>query len=199
MVSAPVSLRQLLGDEGYKQLWQLSLASIIGGLVSAAFSELKREQDTIEARREYLRTFHTAALVAYNRTKKVRRLLRAKAVFDSGGVPHIHLSQWEAQMLELQDVQLQFESMKRQVRLGRDVFARTPNLEAQLKTMEGYLRKILSEFESFKFPAPSPSAPLSTLPKLQGFIDYSSSPPFVADFADPYDEVEADLLKLLST
>ena len=199
LVSAPVTLKQLLGDEGYKQLWQLSLASIIGGLVSAAFSELKREQDTTEARREYLRAFHSTALTAYNRSKKVRRLLRAKAFFDSTGVPHVRQCEWETQMLELQDVQLQFESMKRQVRLGRDIFARAPDLETHLKTMEGFLRKVLSEFESFKPPVPSPSVPLATLPELQGFADYATSPPFVTAFADPYDEVEAALLKLLST
>lgn len=197
LVSFPVCLNKLLGAEGYKQLWQLSLASIIGGLVSAAFSELKREQDTIEARRAYLRTFHAAALTAYNRAKKIRRLLRARAIYNSGGILYVQQAEYQAQMIELQDVQLQFESIKRQVRLGRDVFAQTPNLETDLRTMESFLRQSLSEFEDFRFQIAS--TPLSTLPHLQEFIDYGSSPPFVSEFADPYDAVEAALLKLLYT
>lgn len=202
LISDPVDLKKRLGDEGYKQLWQLSLASIIGGLVSAAFSELKREQDTIEARRQYLRTFHSTALTAHNRAKKIRRMLIAKAVFDSGGVPHVRQLEYDAQMFELQDVQLQLESIKRQARLARargDVFSRTPNIELQLETMEKFLRKSLREFENFRFPAADSSVPLSTLPDLQELVYDGSSQMFVTSFSAPYDAVEVTLLKLLAT
>ena len=194
LIAAPAPLKSLLGDEGYKQLWQLSLASIVGGLVSAAFSELKREQDSVDARREYLRAFHAGALAAYNRAKKCRRLLKAKAVFDIGAVRNVRQAEYDAQMLELQDVQLKFESMKRQAVLGGARFAGEPKLKDHLKTMQEFLRKVLAEFETFRFPAGIASVPLTELSCLQGLLDDR----FVSGFADPYDDVEEALLRLLA-
>jgi hypothetical protein len=198
LISAPAQLKKVLGDEGLKQLWQLSLATIVGGLVSTAFTELKREQDSIEARRQFLRTFHTGALAAYNRAKKCRRILLAKAVFDANGIPNIRQAEYETQMIELQDIQLQFEGLKRQVRLGTTIFTAASNLEAQLKTMEEYLRTVLREFETNPFPTGGTMMPLSGYPILQAFIAYNKTPAFVSGFADPYDEVELALVTLLT-
>lgn len=198
LIAVPGPLRNLLGDEGYKQLWQLSLASIVGGLVSAAFAELKREQDSVESRRKYLRTFHSDALVAYNRAKMCRRMLAAKAVFDVAEVPNVRQPEYETQMLELEDIQLQFESMKRQVGLGGAAFASEPSLKGLLKNLEEYLRTVLKEFENFEFPPNAVSAPIASLPKLHEFVGCGDSSTFVSEFSDPYDEVEAALLRLLS-
>ncbi len=198
LILAPVTLKQLLGGEGYNRLWQLALGSIIGSLVSAALSELNRERDRLKRRREHLWSFYASALAAYNDVKKARRLLNATVVFKNDGLKHVRKLEYEAQMIDLQDVQLQLESMVRQVHLRSKVFSRAHDLEAHLKTMENYLRNVLNEFEGNKFQASVTSAPLSDFPRLQEFIDREDRSPFIAQFVASYDEVEEALFKLLS-
>lgn len=101
-------------------------------------------------------------------------------------------------MLELEDVQLQFESLRRQVKLGPRTFRSEPDLEVGLKVMEEYLRAILKEFEGLGLNHESPTVPLSNLPKLKAFLGIETRSTIHDGFAAPYDKVEAALLRLLT-
>ena len=78
-------------------------------------------------------------------------------------------------MLELEDVQLQFESMKRQVFLGGAAFVREPSLKGLHRNLEVYLRTVLTEFENFEFPGNATTVPIAALPQLHGFVGCGDS------------------------
>jgi uncharacterized membrane protein YgaE (UPF0421/DUF939 family) len=96
------SLKTAFGEKGYDGLLQLSLGTVFGGLVSFVFDQLKREQETREARRQLLRNSYSVALSAYNRTKRCRRMLTAKAIHNEGGIPHAREDEYRTLMTELE-------------------------------------------------------------------------------------------------
>src|SRR6185503_7864773 len=66
-VTKGLVLKEYLGDETYKLFLQFCLITVVGGLVSTVFGELKHEQELRETRRESIRQFHSKAVCAYNR------------------------------------------------------------------------------------------------------------------------------------
>lgn len=193
------SLNTALGEKGYDGLLQLSLGTVLGGLVSSVFDQLKREQETREARRQSLRNFYSVALSAYNRTKRCRRMLTAKAIYDEGGVPRVREDEYRTLMTELEDLQLDFENMRRQIEFGGHLFGgESKKLNEALKPMAHYLRDVLKEFECSRFTIPGATLPLSSLPKLCDFAAHQKpSPDFDTHFR--FDGVERALLKLTSS
>jgi hypothetical protein len=193
------SIKTALGDKGYEALLQFFLVTVFGGLVSFVFAELKREQETREARRQSLRNFYSVALSAYNRTKRCRRMLTAQAIYNEGDVPHVREDQYRTLMIELEDVELDFETIRRQIVLGDYLFGReSKGLDEALKPMGHYLRAVLQEFECTRFPSPGATLPLSSLPKLYDFAAHQRpSPDFDTQFK--FDGVEKALLKLTSS
>jgi hypothetical protein len=192
-VTKGLVLKEYLGDETYKLFLQFCLITVVGGLVSTVFGELKHEQELRETRRESIRQFHSKAVCAYNRAKKLRRLLPVKAFVGDPDLPFVVISDYRAIMIELEEVQLEFESMKREVSISKNLFSNVQNLEKSLNEMEKYLRAILHEFEQTNFSVNNHKVHISELPRLRDFVGER----FVADFSAPYDKVEAAFLRLI--
>jgi hypothetical protein len=197
LIHWPEPLTRALGPDAYKLFLQFSLVTVVGGLVSAVFAELKRESESREARRQSLRSFHTTALSAYNRAKKLRRLITVLVPHNVNGTTYLRKKEYQALMTDLEDVQLEIESMKRQVGVAHDLFAAAKEVEELLRSMEKYLRLVLKEFEQAPFDDEAAEFKLSDFPQLRAFIDDTDQPDgFVAKLSSPYDDVEAILLKL---
>jgi len=223
LIHWPAQLKQALGEEPYKIFLQFSVVTIIGSLVSAAFSELKREAESREAelrraaesreatrlreaesreaRRQSLRFFHSTTVSAYNRAKKLRRLMKPVVLYEVNDTKYIRKNEYVALMKELEDVQLEFEGMRRHVSVGGDLFATARNVEAFFDKLEKYLRKVLKEFERAPFSETEAEFKLADFPRLRGFIDESDyiddvKDGFVDQFSGGYDKVEAALLNL---
>jgi hypothetical protein len=251
LIHWPAQLKQALGDEPYKIFFSFSLVTVIGSLVSAAFSELKREAESREAelrraaesreatrlreaesreamrlreaesreatrlreaesreaKRQSLRSFHLITVSAYNRAKKLRRLMKPVVIYEVNDTKYIRKNEYVALMKELEDVQLEFEGMRRHVNVGGDLFATAPNVEAFFDKLEKYLRKVLKEFEQAPFSETGAEFKLADFPRLRGFIDESDyiddtdeiddvEDGFVDQFSGGYDKVEAALLNL---
>jgi len=212
LITWPNPLKSALGDDAYKLFLQFSLVTVVGGLVSAVFSELKRESESRQARLQSLLAFHGKALSAYNKAKKLRRLMTVLIPYDVEGTTFIRKKEYRALMAELEDVQLDFESLKRHVAVARELFASTQpiklkssqdiklesnDIEGLLKFMEKYLRRVLKEFEQRRFSDADPESKLSDLGELLAFIDDTDQPEgFVINFSGPYDDLEAALLSL---
>jgi len=192
-VKKDVVFKEYFGDETYKLFLQFCLITVVGGLVSTVFGELKHEQELRETRRESIRQFHGKALCAYNRAKKVRRLLPVKAFVGDPDRPVVVMANYREMMIELEDVQLEFESMKREVGIAKNLFSNVQNLEKSLNEMEKYLCAVLHEFERTRFSANNDKVHISELPRLSDFVGER----FVADFSAPYDKVEAAFLRLI--
>lgn len=193
----PAPLKRVLGDEPYKIFLQFSLVTVVGGLVSAVFSELKRESESREARRLSLRSFHATALSSYNRAKKVRRLITARVLHNVSGTVYVRKNEYWALMTELEDVQLEFESMKRQAEVAKDFFAKAPDLDGLLDCIQMYLRKPLREFERSQFSDDDTELKFSDFSDLLAFVDdHNKCDGFVRNVSAPFEKVEAALLRL---
>lgn len=186
-------LKGWLGDEPYQIFLQFSVITVVGGLVSTVFAELKREQDLREARRQSIREFHARALAAYNGAKRCRRLFPVRATYTRDGQSYIRGPEYRTFMTELEDIQLTFEAMKREVIVAKHLFSPSEELRNNLKSMEAYLRGVLKEFEDTDPSKIEGEISASAMPRLRDFIGDD----FVASFADPYDQVEAAALKLI--
>jgi hypothetical protein len=193
-------LKSALGDEPYKIFLQFSLVTVGGGLVSTVLSELRREMESREARRQALRSFHATTVCAYNRAKKLRRLMNPLVLHEVNGMQYVRKHEYVALMRELEEVQLEFEGMRRQVSVARDLFATAPEVEAFFDDLEKFLREVLKEFERTSFQETETESSLSSFPRLQTLIDDRNDGDrkdgFVSKFSGGYDRVEATLLKL---
>ena len=105
----------------------------------------------------------------------------------------MRVAEYRAAMTELEDVQLEFESMKREVGVAKNIFSNAENLQQSLSSMESYLGSVLLEFEATKFSSSDAEISISMLPKLWAFVGDQ----FIVSFSKPYDEVEAVFLRLI--
>lgn len=159
----------------------------------SVFAELKHDEELRETRRESVREFHGRALSAYNRAKRCRRLLPVEAFSGNREQPSVRVAEYRAAMTELEDVQLESESMKREVGVAKNIFSNAENLQQSLSSMERYLGSVLLEFEATKFSSSDAEISISMLPKVWAFVGDQ----FIVSFSKPYDEVEAVFLRLI--
>jgi len=86
----------------------------------------------------------------------------------------VRVAEYRAAMTELEDVQLEFESMKREVGVAKNIFSNAENLQQSLSSMERYLGSVLLEFEATKFSSSDAEISISMLPKLWALSAISS-------------------------
>jgi hypothetical protein len=166
--------------EAGKVLLQLVLVSVAGTTLSVVSSDYQRrrgeqekERDEAQRRREFRREQITAVLArttaSYNKVKRARRMLRIRRQAGS-----IHLAEdYDTQLEEIQDAQLEFETLKTVVTAGATVvFSNSAELKNQLRNIEQYLGGLIGEQEKKRSlftgdPAQLDEAQLS---ELRGFV-----------------------------
>jgi len=138
------------GDE-YKSVLEFVIIIFGGGFISIAFERIKKEQELREARRQYLRDFYLKAVAEYNKVKKCRRLLRARAIYQEKGVQYLRINESVQILTELEDSQLEFEGMLREIEIPSSLFTEKDNIEKKFTTIVEYLAKVLEKFEDGKY------------------------------------------------
>lgn len=187
-----------LGAEGYKQSLQLFVATIIGGLISSLISEIKREQDRLAAHRLHLLSFYNSILLQYNKSKKIRRLLRPLISVHSLPYSSDIFGKYEELMHQLEDVQLEFESFRRQVQVQASGYPSPSEIIAHTDKIQKYLRSVVREYEDGAHKGLDRTSILG-MSKLRSFIDERESwGKFVDEVAIPFEFVESILLKSLN-
>ena len=130
------------------------------------------ERRQAEVRRLFLDT-HSALVAAYNSAKRVRRLLRARAITESpGGDSLVRREPYDTLLEALVDAQLTFESQIHRIEANKDVFAGLSEDDIEsLKSIESYLGKIIKEHGSLlrHFGAEDTQS-LAALERLKEFI-----------------------------
>jgi hypothetical protein len=170
-IAYPDVAKEILGDGRIHDLtYQFLLITTVGGFVGWLFREL----DRLRGQRVVLREMHAELLHTYNRTKAVRRSLRAKLATIRGIDPAatVAASEYESNVEEIGDCQLTFEVYAKRAQDSRLWFQRSNKLANSLKTVERYLNKIIKEYqrEFVKFSGDPPERQLSELPRLAEFI-----------------------------
>lgn len=140
----------------------------------------KRKQEARESRsreRELLLATHNQLLSAYNKAKRIRRILRARVLppadVDASSDAHVILaSEYDEQMETLIDAQLEFETIERMTEGNVDLFGSVSDFDDRLDAIRGYLYATVREYENqrTRFHGDPPSMPLSMLPELSSFM-----------------------------
>jgi hypothetical protein len=165
---------------------QVVAVAVLGGLATVAtaiFQESFKQQATrrdafVEERRrqdDLLRDLLDETLTAYNRVKRIRRLLAAQTADGTG---QITLDVYDEQMSSLIDQQLEFEKFKRRSPFIDDERLHTPALpNASVLTdsyteIEKYLNRVIDEYESNRnlLLEHGELLPVGRFGKLAGFI-----------------------------
>jgi hypothetical protein len=180
---------------------QVVAVAVLGGLATIATAifqesfkrEATRQDALVEQRRkqdDLLRELLDETLTAYNRVKRVRRLL---AAHTADGTGRITLDVYDEHMSTLIDQQLEFEKIKRRSPFIDDARLRSTALPGAsvltdgYEKIEKYLNRVIDEYESNRASVVSArhGLPVCRFDKLAGFIGDA----FKAGAADRIDEI----------
>ena len=115
-------------------------------------------------------------MARYSAVKKARRVLRARGVTGNAPDEHVLADAYYAQIDVLNDAQLEYENLRRDVDTSRRAFTNPDQLVTALEAIDSYLRTLLSEYElAFRAFRDADSARLSELPAMKGFLHHGTS------------------------
>ena len=199
-----------------KAVLQLGVVSVIGAAVAILVFEYQREgqrsdrdreherermeaaQDQERSRLQYredlLKSTLAKAMASYNAVKKARRLLRARAIAIGTGSPEqwVTADAYDTYMDVINDAQLELENLARDVDTSRRAFSKADDLGRQLRSMEGFLGKLIKEYESSRrrFASETSRLSLSDLRTLEAFLGPSRNSAFLHELSRPYHEIQ---------
>ncbi|SDI38748.1 hypothetical protein SAMN04487926_11623 [Paraburkholderia steynii] len=185
--------------------FQFLLIVVIGGALSFVYDEFQYARDISakqfeadsavrEAQRVLQREFLKDVIQAYNAAKKVRRLLRARAIHK--GI--VYKEAYDEHMQALMDIQLEFEAF----RIRTENQTLFPGLEGKLKSIEEYLGNVLRDYERYfsSFAGQPPTHPLAPLQNLEEFTaSFKPMTRFSEQFKKPFHEIVDALQNLIVT
>jgi len=202
-----VWLERVMGAEAFGFMFQFWVLIVLGSVLRSVHQQFVHTRETRERGKARVREreaeekrilldTHAALVSAYNDTKRVRRLLRARVLraaeaHASAESTSIMASEYDTQMETLLDAQLEFESIERRME-GNPTLFDTARLDESLESIRGYLHDTLGEYEDQRteFDGDPPRRRLSELPKLTAFLgEYGWDPEYSREFGTPFREV----------
>jgi hypothetical protein len=167
---------------------QIGMALGIGGLISVLtfqYQEISAKEETqknieretrqrnLEYRDELLKEILHSALENYNTVKKARRLLRARAITQINSSKIVLATPYDTNMDLINDAQLEFESLAKDVEISATAFKDHETIHKQLCAIETYLHALVKEYETSRtnFQGNPASLELAQLQCLTKFLD----------------------------
>ena len=112
------------------------------------------------------------------------------------------LDRYDECMAEVNDVQLELEAIKSDVKTSKSAYPSAEKLSASLKSMEQYLGALIEEYESVRAGMSDGTSefPLTRVPLFGDFVGPSNDSQFSKKFSGAHDQaraaIRADLLHL---
>lgn len=192
-----------------KALLQLGVVAVAGAVVSVCVFEYQRqrqnedkqrdlERKALEYREDLLKAILARAMAAYSLTKKARRLLRARAVEIHSTGKAVVADPYDACFDLVNEAQLVFENLARDVHNSEPAFTAPQALVKSLRSMEGYLSQVITEYEQKRGLVPTHTGrlQLQDFPVLEQFIESASSKgPFLTEVIAPYHAIQLMIRK----
>lgn len=162
--------------------------SVIGTLVSLVLGDYNRKQSIVEKakderkmleknRDEYRKQVLQTINKHYIKTKNARRMLRAKGFstpyYGSENDENLlGLAVYDHAMDAINEGQLELELIKEEIKTNNPVFSNAAFIIDNLDKMEGYLGKLVSEYEKFRpaFSGNPPALKIKELDQLKEFL-----------------------------
>lgn len=199
-----------LDMEFAKALLQVGVVSVAGAVLSILVfghqRNLDRDQRERESRREaaerteeLLKGTLARITAAYNRAKRARRKMRALGRQRSGETTLISHAAYDALMAEINDAQLDIETIKSDVTTTRLAYNAPDPLISCLHDMEAYLGELIEEYEQSRslIGVSNDTTDLNKLPRLMDFLGPSKDSDFSRRFSDQHSAARASLRQSL--
>jgi hypothetical protein len=161
-------------------------------------AELSRRR--LEYRDELLRAVFGRATQSYSAVKRARRLLRARALRQQDHVRLILTSVYDELMDVVNDAQLDFENLRRDVENSRPAFSSPDQLVIYMGAIDEYLGKLMKEYERERpgFTEEISTKHLAQFAQLGDFLGPAKESLFLTGVVHPFHDVQrlirADLL-----
>ncbi len=189
--------------KSHESTTQFLFGAVVGGGITVGFRQIeasrtyKRQQadrarERRDVQREAMSAFYKSFVDVHLACKKVRRTLRANE--NGGQCPR---SVFERLMGELQDVQLNLESLKGEAQIHKVLFGIDQTLESTIGTAEKYLGRVLKQYENLNNANNVPKSDLISLDnKVVEFIQHNrpSNSPSQLEYFGPVQKVRELLL-----
>jgi hypothetical protein len=217
------AMKGTIAFEVAKSLLQLGVVAVVGTLVSMTMTEyqleeIRRDKDRdrmqqedskvreierlrYEYREELLLSTLSRTMAAYSSAKRARRLFRARAGAIPSGPGLVKSQDYDRFMETVNDVQLQFEGLKSDVKSSKQAFSIAADLESMYQTIESYFGCIVKEYEQsrHKLLDSESTIAVAQLKALSDFLGPTSDTnKFRLEVVDPYhtiqEAIRADLL-----
>lgn len=160
--------------EVIKSLLTILSVAIIGGIIAALFKAYEKYQEQLKLRLQAKTNFMTRLGELYRTVKRSRRKMNAHGIEASAlqlSIPldKTQITLYKEEMAVINDVQLELEGFRTVVE-NEILFSYNKEINASLKRMESYLRKILKEFEdNFQHSITEEYVNLDNFPYLKEF------------------------------
>jgi hypothetical protein len=175
LAAAVLVARKLVSPETANQeFFRFSLTVVVGGVIAFVFRMAEARRQVRDARQRELRDFYRRMLAAYNEAKKTRRLLRAYS-HEVGESVEIPLKDLDDLMDKLQSAQLDFEALRREADVSRQLFTDQEVVERHLGHAQDYLRQVLKVHEGMS----------RTDARMTMWLNASDCRPLLCFFHDP--------------
>jgi len=160
--------------------------------------EIEEAQDARRRKDKLLRSTLDETLVAYHTVKGTRRILRARIWAQADGL-HIDADVYDQQMALINDVQLQFEELKRTAPLIKVERVIKEKLGEYFEVVEKHLGELVTEYESKRRRAAhiQGGISISNMPKLEEFLGPSYTGPFRDNIISPINGILSALQEAL--
>lgn len=173
----------------FKLLAQLFVVTVLGAAATMLYADLSWAREKREQEREILRETLRQLIEAYNECKRVRRLLRARAVCtEHSGKKLVRRDRYDVLLERLNDAQLRLEFYKRYVTWNTDLFGEALGVAEHLEAGEKYLNLVVDEWENATQECWSDESTgdLERFPKLKELIA-AAEEGFKPSVADPFE------------
>ena len=200
-------LEGLIGKNTFQKTYSFLLVVVIGGSISLVYKEYERDRQSKQQDLILIREFYDAIIGVYNDAKRIRRLVRARALINLSNSQlksTIYVSKYEYDeyMQQLNGIQLTIELMIHQMQGAPDLYGNDIGLKQSLSKMKNYLRKVLNEYEQSlrTFCVEDQRVPLAQLEILQQFIGTAVGDEymdFMVGFVEPASHALNSIQKLI--
>jgi hypothetical protein len=181
--------REGLESEAGKAMLQVIAAVLVSGIVLVIVRDFERRRKEWLARRDLLRADLTVGLLnLYSKAKGTRRRLRASVRVEIARVKTIDTEKYDELLERVSYIQLGLERYKAEAEAGERVGILPKLVSGDLKSMEGYLGKMVKEWEGVR-PTAGANIDVTNLPRLSDFIGQSHESAFQTQFVRPYHNV----------
>ena len=186
----PPDKRADLDLEVAKGLIDLLLVTVVGGGITELLKERDLQRAKSDKEADYRSRVRRAVTQAYLKSKRSRRCLRAEATkIKPGHYAAIALRSYDFHMRVVNDAQLELERLVRELRVTSPQPKWLDDVTPCLKSMEGYLRGLVTEYEdSYGGELSSQSLSFEVLPRLNDFLGSFEGSQFQKAFAYAHDK-----------